>query len=193
MDTFYERLTSHWQQLDELVPGSKDVRRNTNDLELSDPVRRMMAFDLAEFHPDDILVKVDRASMAHSLEVRVPIIDHRVVELSARLPLSMMIKAGQGKWALRQLLIKHIPEEMMERPKRGFAVPVHEWIRGPLRNWAEELLSESRLRDEGFLNPEPIRKRWQEHLSGKRDWKNSLWGVLMFQAWLEAGQAGPAR
>lgn len=191
VDSFYERLTSHWPELDSLVPGSTAVRGVTNDLRLSDPVRRMMALDLGEFHPDDILVKVDRASMAHSLEVRVPIIDHRVVELSARLPLSMMIKAGQGKWPLRQLLFKHIPEVTMDRPKRGFAVPVNEWIRGPMRDWAEQLLSESRLRNEGFLNPDPIRERWQEHLTGKRDWKNSLWGVLMFQAWLEAGQAGP--
>jgi asparagine synthase (glutamine-hydrolysing) len=190
MDTFYERLTSHWHEVDELVPGSTTVR-SERELKLSDPVRRMMAFDLAEYHPDDILVKVDRASMAHSLEVRVPIIDHRVVEFSASLPLSMMIKAGQGKWPLRQLLNRHIPEEMMERPKRGFAVPVNEWIRGPMKDWAEELLNESRLRNGGFLNPAPIRKRWQEHLSGKRDWKNSLWGVLMFQAWLEAGQADP--
>ncbi|MDP7251753.1 MAG: asparagine synthase (glutamine-hydrolyzing) [Planctomycetota bacterium] len=190
MDTFYERLTSHWHEVDELVPGSTTVR-SERELKLSDPVRRMMAFDLAEYHPDDILVKVDRASMAHSLEVRVPIIDHRVVEFSARLPLSMMIKAGQGKWPLRQLLNRHIPEEMTGRPKRGFAVPVNEWIRGPMKDWAEELLNESRLRNGGFLNPAPIRKRWQEHLSGKRDWKNSLWGVLMFQAWLEAGQADP--
>jgi len=123
--------------------------------------------------------------MSVSLETRVPLLDHRVVEFAARLPLHMKIRDGQGKWILRQILYQHVPREMIERPKTGFAIPLGQWMRGPLREWAETLLSESRLVSEGFLNARVVRQRWEEHLSGRRDWQYQLWNVLMFQSWLE--------
>jgi asparagine synthase (glutamine-hydrolysing) len=126
--------------------------------------------------------------MGTSLETRVPFLDHRVVELAWRLPLNMKNRAGQGKWALRQLLYRHVPRELIERPKAGFAVPVGAWLRGPLRDWAESLLDERRLRQEGYLRPEPIRQAWRQHLTRRSDWTPRLWSVLMFQSWLETQQ-----
>ena len=152
-----------------------------------DPVEIMMVRDALTYLPNDILCKVDRAAMATSLETRLPYLDHRVAELAWRLPLGMKIRGRQGKWALRQILYRYVPRELIERPKAGFGIPVGIWLRGPLRDWAEALLAEERLMREGYLVPAPIRQAWREHLSGQRDWTQQLWAVLMFQAWLEAG------
>jgi asparagine synthase (glutamine-hydrolysing) len=150
-----------------------------------DPVARMMAWDLLSYLPDDILVKVDRAAMAVGLETRSPFLDHRVAAVAWRLPMAMKIRAGTSKWALRQLLYQHVPRELIERPKAGFAIPIGQWLRGPLRPWAAELLHPDRLQREGYLRPEPISLLWQQHLTGRYDHTTKLWTVLMWQAWLE--------
>lgn len=154
----------------------------------SDFAERMMFHDQVGYLPDDILVKVDRAAMAVSLETRIPLLDHRLVEFAWSLPLDMKIRNGQSKWLLRQVLFRYVPQEMIDRPKQGFSLPLDSWLRGPLREWAEALLDESRLRREGYLHPAPVRRRWQEHLNGKRNWQHWLWNVLMFQAWRERWQ-----
>jgi len=149
-----------------------------------DPIARLQWFDLLNYLPDDILAKVDRASMGMSLESRAPFLDHRVVEFAARLPLSMRIRNGQTKWLLRQVLYQYVPPELIERPKSGFSVPMASWLRGPLRDWAEDLLRADSLRQQGFFAPDVIREQWQEQLLAKRDWSSHLWHVLMFQSWL---------
>jgi asparagine synthase (glutamine-hydrolysing) len=150
---------------------------------------RMMYCDAVSYLPDDILCKVDRASMAVALETRVPFLDHRVAEVAARIPLSMKIREGRGKCILRKLLDRYVPRELVERPKTGFAVPVGEWIKGPLRDWAQELLDERKMRIEGWFDADVVNARWQDHLSGRRDSTAALWAVLMFQAWLHEQQA----
>jgi asparagine synthase (glutamine-hydrolysing) len=151
-----------------------------------------MYCDALTYLPDDILCKVDRASMAVSLETRVPFLDHRVAEVAARIPLSMKIRNGRGKHILRELLYQQAPPHLFDRPKAGFAVPIGEWLRGPLKDWAEDLLDPRRLDEEGWFDPPVIRKRWKAHLSGRRDSTPALWAVLMFQAWLRQ-QSGSCR
>ena len=151
---------------------------------------RMMYCDAVSYLPDDILCKVDRAAMAVSLETRVPFLDHRVAELAARIPLSMKIHGGKGKQILRKLLYREAPESLFDRPKAGFGIPVGEWMRGPLRPWAEELLDERRLREEGFFDAAAVHRRWNQHLQRERDATPALWAVLMFQAWRAETQPG---
>ena len=142
-----------------------------------------MSHDLANYLPDDILVKVDRATMAVGLESRAPFLDHRVVELADRLPISMLVRGRQTKWILRQMLARYIPASLFGGPKQGFGAPIGTWLRGPLRDWAEDLLSPSALAADDMLAAGPIRELWQEHLSGAQNWQYRLWVVLMFQAW----------
>jgi asparagine synthase (glutamine-hydrolysing) len=186
MDDFYMSLVSEWQDPGSVVKGAGGkadeiihVPANLSSEEI------MMYLDSMTYLPDDILCKVDRASMATSLETRVPFLDHRVAELAWRLPLHMKIRDNRGKLVLRQVLDKYLPRELIERPKAGFGIPVGQWLRGPLRDWAEALMDEQRLQGEGYFYPAPIRTRWAEHLSGKRDHTPKLWAVLMFQSWLE--------
>lgn len=187
-EDMYRGLVSHWEPesvvLDALEPPTA-LTDHAQWADVPDFTQHMMFLDLVSYLPDDILTKVDRDSMAVSLEVRVPFLDYRVAEFAWRLPLSMKIRDGQGKWLIRQVLYKYIPRELIERPKMGFEVPIDVWLRGPLREWAENLLDESRLKKEGYFNPAPIRMKWREHLSGERNWQHHLWDVLMFQAWRE--------
>lgn len=186
---YYRTLTSHWDNPADVVIGATEPKTLVTDpeewLDTDDLEHWMMALDSRTYLPDDILVKVDRAAMAHSLETRVPFLDHRVIEFAWSLPLEMKIRGGQGKWILREVLDRHVPRELTDRPKMGFGIPLGEWLRGPLRDWAEALLDESRLKREGYFRPTPIRRMWREHLERKRPWQHHLWTILMFQAWLE--------
>jgi asparagine synthase (glutamine-hydrolysing) len=198
-DELYRGLLSLTRTPEAWVQGGAEAQSAFTDPDLrpalSDPVRRMMYFDMIAYLPDDILVKVDRASMAVSLEARAPLLDHRVAELAWKLPLDFLRRDGVGKWPLRQLVTRHIPPALVHRPKQGFAMPVGEWLRGPLRDWAENLLDAGRLAGEGFLRPEPIRAMWGEHLAGRRQFGPHLWTVAMFQAWREtwSAEASPTR
>ncbi|HZC86645.1 MAG TPA: asparagine synthase (glutamine-hydrolyzing), partial [Steroidobacteraceae bacterium] len=186
----YRALVSHWSPPGSICLGAAEARSRLTDLmedcDVGNFTEAMMFWDLMTYLPGDILVKVDRAAMAVSLETRVPMLDHRVVEFAWRLPLELRVRDGEGKWLLRQLLYRHVPRLLIDRPKMGFGVPIDVWLRGPLRDWAETLLGESRLRAEGIFDPAPVRRKWQEHLDGRRNWAYLLWDVLMFQAWQEA-------
>jgi len=192
-EAIYRHLVSHWDDPASMVIGATEPPTAVTDpaawLDCADFEQRMMLLDAMTYLPDDILVKVDRAAMGVSLETRVPLLDHRVFEFAWRLPLSMKIRDGQGKWPLRQVLYRHVPKTLIERPKMGFGVPLDSWLRGPLRAWGEALLDDSRLKQEGYFDPAPIRRKWAEHLSGRRNWQYHLWDVLMFQAWLERQHA----
>jgi asparagine synthase (glutamine-hydrolysing) len=195
LDELYKSLVSEWQDPAHVVRGENgssvlepssllcDALPKAGLTSAINSPLRMMYRDSMTYLPDDILCKVDRAAMASSLETRVPFLDHRVVELAWKLPLGMKITNGEGKWLLRQVLYRHVPRELIERPKAGFGIPIGQWLRGSLRPWAENLLDQNRLNVESYFNPEPIRKKWVEHLSGRRDHTASLWAVLMFQAW----------
>jgi asparagine synthase (glutamine-hydrolysing) len=188
-DDLYCALVSEWPDPigitlgANLSPSLLDQRERWP--RLSDPSARMMAMDSLTYLPDDILVKVDRAAMAVSLETRAPFLDRDVVEFAWSLPMSMKLRDGRGKWILRQLLDRYVPRGLVERPKMGFGIPLDDWLRGPLRDWAEALLDEGRLRREGYLRPEPVREAWRRHLAGQASLGYRLWSVLMFQAWLE--------
>lgn len=192
-DERYRRLVSDWSDPSAVVLHSTEPLTALTDPSrrprIPNDVERMMYADLVSYLPDDILAKVDRASMAVSLEARVPLLDHRVVEFAWRLPMRQKVRAGQGKWLLRQVLHKYVPQALIDRPKQGFAVPVGQWLRGPLRDWAEALLDERRLREEGYFDPAPIRAMWNNHVTARVDEHSKLWNVLMFQAWLEAGKS----
>lgn len=190
MDDLYRSLVSEWPG-EQMVPGLGKAGQTLLDDPLpaflnGDASARMMAQDMRTYLPDDILCKVDRAAMAVSLETRVPFLDPEVLAASARLPTQMKIRDGQGKWALRQILYRHVPRDLIERPKTGFGIPVGDWLRGPLRGWADDLLSEENLRRDGLIDSAPVRQAWAEHLSGRRDWTHRLWIILMLMAWRES-------
>ena len=186
-DELYLSILTHWSDPASIVINGVEhpTQIKRPQFHLQRIIEKMMVLDSISYLPDDLLCKVDRAAMGVSLETRIPMLDHRIVEFAWRLPFSMKIRDGQSKWILRQILYKYVPKELVERPKMGFSVPIDSWLRGPLRDWAENLLDESRLQREGYFYPEPIRQKWIEHLSGKRNWKYHLWDVLMFQSWLE--------
>ena len=187
-------LISEWDDADQIVlnddgcekdnlikfinPFDDTFSMNNNSLD-------MMYKDTLTYLPDDILCKVDRAAMHNSLETRVPFLDHRVVEYAWKMPIEMKIRDNKGKWALRQILYKYVPSEIIERPKAGFGIPLGKWLRGPLRDWAEDLMNEQELLEQGFLNHNKVRKIWELHLNGNCDYTAKIWSILMFQSWLK--------
>jgi asparagine synthase (glutamine-hydrolysing) len=192
-EALYWVLCSYWMDPASVVLDGKEPLTHLTDqskwAQIKEFMHVMMYLDTIMYLPDDILVKVDRASMGVSLESRVPLLDHRVIEFAWRLPLAMKVKGNIGKRPLRQLLDRYVPKKLVDRPKQGFGVPIHEWLRGPMRSWAEELLNESRLKDENYFCAKQVRQKWMEHVSGRHNWQAQLWGVLMFQAWLEQHRA----
>lgn len=182
----YDKLVSHWNDPNKVVINSTKINNPApKATELLTPEEEMMLKDSTSYLPDDILAKVDRASMSVSLEARAPFLDRDVVQFAWTLPFNMKIRNSKGKWILRKVLNKYVPNELIDRPKMGFGVPIDEWLRGPLQQWAENLLSEKRLKDDGYFNVDLVRKKWLEHLSGSQNWQYHLWSILMFQIWLD--------
>lgn len=192
----YRSLVSHFPAPESILAGKRSVvdplfdRSGTPDF--GDLTTELLYLDATTYLPDDILTKVDRASMAVSLEAREPLLDHRVVAFAWRLPLARKIRAGRGKAVLRDVLYRHVPRELIDRPKWGFAVPIGEWLRGPLRDWAEDLLAPGRLRTDGYFDPEPVALLWREHLDRRRNRQHQIWNILMFNAWLDAEKRSSA-
>ncbi len=192
IDDLYLSLISEWNNPDDIVLHSEDDEL----IQFGDPSvdacissnhsLDMMYKDSLTYLPDDILCKVDRAAMSNSLETRVPFLDHRVVEYAWTMPFHMKIRDNKGKWALRQILYKYVPSDIIDRPKTGFSIPLGEWLRGPLREWAEDLLDETKIIEQGFINHKNVRKTWELHLSGTHDYTARIWSVLMFQSWLDS-------
>lgn len=189
-EALYLHIISHWNVHDHLTYHAKEHRTVHMDKTLwpglTDFEEQMMYFDLVSYLPDDILVKLDRASMSVSLESRVPFLDHAIVEFASSIPLHYKIRNGSGKWILRKVLESYVPARYFERPKMGFGVPIAAWLKGPLREWAQDLLDPGLLRQQGYLNPEAVKKKWNDHLQGRGNWQYHLWDVLTFQAWLAA-------
>jgi asparagine synthase (glutamine-hydrolysing) len=195
LEELFMDLPTIWTDPNHLVKGMEEFNYDGHshfwsDLQMDSKIAQMMAIDTLTYLPDDILCKVDRAAMSVSLETRVPFLDTEVIETAARIPMHMKIQNKEGKLPLRAILSKYVPDNLIDRPKSGFAIPIGEWLRGPLRIWAESLLDESSMNQRGLLNFQPINNMWLEHLSGKRDWTSKLWGILMFQAWLQETESG---
>lgn len=192
IEELYMRLVSNWSEDEKLVKGAEPIAipmlTKSSKLLGLNGIEKMMLWDMQSYLMDDVLVKTDRATMACSLEGRIPFLDHEIAQFSATIPFKYMYQEGKGKWILRQVLYKYIPRELVERPKQGFSLPISEWLRGPLKGWASGLLDPKRLETEGYLDPNLVNKKWQEHLLGKSDWSSQLWSVLMFQLWLESNQ-----
>lgn len=203
-DDLYLSLISEWHDVADILNSpltSESIYAGTTEQSLLQRLappdtlgdqERMMYWDALSYLPDDILCKVDRAAMRVGLETRTPFLDHRVIALAWRIPLEMKIRDGRGKWLLRRVLDKYIPPSLMDRPKSGFAVPVGEWLRGPLMSWAEDMLDPSQLKKDGFLNVARVQELWQQHKEGLQDWTARLWTILMFQSWLRAQPVAPA-
>jgi asparagine synthase (glutamine-hydrolysing) len=188
--SIYRRVISQWGDPTAVVRGANEPRgtlwQDTENATLvPDFFERMQFIDTMTYLPDDIMTKVDRASMAVSLEAREPLLDHRLVEFAWTLPKTLKVRGNETKWILRQVLYRYVPRTLIDRPKMGFGVPIDHWLRGPLRDWAEGLLDRSRLEREGLLDPDPIHDHWEAHASGRENWAYPLWNVLVFQAWLD--------
>lgn len=190
--SFYQLLLAKWPVSNNLLCNNANISISSYlhaEIEQLKLIEKMMVWDTLSYLPDNIMVKVDRAGMAVSLETRAPYLDHRLIEFIWSLPLYQKVRHSKGKWILRQVLAKYLPSHLFERPKMGFGIPLDSWLRGPLRGWAENLLSPKRITEQGLLHAAPIAEKWQQHISGKWNWQYQLWTILMFQAWLEQIQS----